>query len=34
MTITYTALEVGGVFVIARILKLIMIKLFEKNGKQ
>lgn len=34
MTTTYTALEVGGVFVIARILKLIMIKLFEKNGKQ
>lgn len=30
--ISYTALEVGGVFVLARILKLIMIKLFNKNN--
>jgi hypothetical protein len=31
-SISYTALEVGGVFILARILKLIMIKLFNKNN--
>ncbi|HUT96077.1 MAG TPA: hypothetical protein VMW82_00700 [Candidatus Paceibacterota bacterium] len=33
MTATYLTLEVGAVFVLARVLKLIMVKVFEKNGK-
>jgi hypothetical protein len=33
MTATYLTLEVGTVFVLARVLKLIMVKVFEKNGK-
>ena len=30
---TYITLEVGAVFILARILKLLMIKFFTKNGK-
>lgn len=33
MSITFTALEVGAVFVLARILKLLMVHLFHKNEK-
>jgi len=31
---TYLTLEVGGVFILARILKLLMIKFFYKNGNK
>jgi hypothetical protein len=34
ITATYLTLEVGAVFIISRILKLLMIKFFEKNEKQ
>jgi len=34
MTATYLTLEVGIVFIVARILKLLMIKFFEKNGSR
>lgn len=31
--ISFTALEVGAVFILARIIKLVIIKVFYKNGK-
>jgi len=34
MNATYLTLEVGIVFIVARILKLLMIKFFEKNGSR
>ena len=34
MNITFTTLEVGGVFVLARILKLLMVRFLYKNEKQ
>jgi hypothetical protein len=33
MTITFTTIEVGAVFVLARILKLLMVRFFYKNEK-
>ena len=34
MNITFTALEVGAVFILARILKLLMVRFLYKNEKQ